>query len=40
MTISSILTNYSDTVPNLVSIERTVDAIIAKEKSYIGDESV
>ena len=33
--IETTLTNNSDTVPNLVEIERAVDAIIANENSYI-----
>lgn len=33
--IENTLTNNSDTVPNLVEIERAVDAIIANENSYI-----
>lgn len=39
-TIESTLTNYSDTVPNLVEIERGLDTIIATENSYIGGDGV
>lgn len=35
-TIKTTLTNYSDTVPNLVEIERGLDTIIATEESYIN----
>lgn len=38
-TIESTLTNYSDTVPNLVEIERAVDTIIANENTYIGGDN-
>lgn len=36
LTIETTLTNNSDAVPNLVEIERAVDAIITNENSYIG----
>lgn len=35
-TIKTTLTNYSDTMPNLVEIERGLDTIIATENSYIN----
>lgn len=38
-TIESTITNYSDTVPNLVEIERAVDTIIANENTYIGGDN-
>lgn len=38
-TIETILSNYSDTIPNLVEIERGLDAIIATENTYIGGDN-
>lgn len=39
-TINSTLTNYSDSIPNLVEIERSIDTIIANENYYIGGDEV
>lgn len=35
-TIETTLSNYSDTIPNLVEIERGLDTIIATENTYIA----
>lgn len=38
-TIETTLKNYSDTIPNLVEIERGLDTIIATENTYIGGDN-